>query len=507
MHRLGRRARQRVIFGVLTVAVMSYSLLQSVTVPTLPLLQHEFDTDQATASWVITAQLLAAAVATPIVGRLGDAYGKNRVLVGALACMAIGALIAAAATHIGALIGGRVVQGIGGGIIPLAFGIVRDQFSSHRRAAAISIISSLMAVGFAAGIVVAGPLVAWVGIHGLFVLPAAVATIAAVAAAIVIPPSPTPAEGGVSPWPALLLASWLTAFLLAVSYAPSWGWTSQRVLGLIAASCVIAGAWIVTESRVRVPVIDLAMMRQRAVWSANLVALLVGFSMYASFGFVPQLVQTPSSSGWGLGADVTQAGHVMLAGAAATFVTGLVSARLASRFGAKRLIIAACAVSSLGIVLTVTWHDRLWHVAVSHGITSLGVAVAFALLGVVMVGAVPAHQTGVATGMNANLRTLGGAVGTAVAISIVTASARDDGIPAEHGYVTMFAVLAVVMLLAGGAALLMPSTHPKRKRVGVTAQSSRFSPVQRKHEHILRSGRSEASDVQETIPSNTTPPG
>lgn len=453
--RVRRRAPFWLVFAVLAVCVSSFALVQSTAVPTLALLQVELGSTQSVASWVITAQLLSAAVATPIVGRLGDAFGKNRVLVFAVGALAVGSLIAAAAPTMGVLIGARVVQGIGGGVIPLAFGIARDEFPPHRRAGAIGVISSLIAAGFGVGIVVAGPLVDLVGIHGLFLLPAGVAVLAAVAAALVIPPSPTRSVGGVSVLPALLLAAWLTGMLLAVSQAPQWGWTSPAVLGLVSASLLVCAGWVLAERRAVSPVIDLAMMRQRAVWSANLVAVLVGFSMYASFGYVPQLVQTPASTGWGLGADVTSAGHVMLPGAAATFVAGLVAARLAARFGAKVMVVASCLVSTGGLVGIAMWHDTLWQVALTTSFVSLGIGLVFALLASLMVDAVPPHQTGVATGTNANLRTVGGAIGSAVTTSIVTASAV-AAYPTERGYVVAFALLAVVMVVAAAAGLLVP---------------------------------------------------
>ena len=464
MLRSTRRAPFGLTFAVLAVSVASFSLLQSMTVPTLPLLQEELGADQAAASWIITAQLLAAAVATPIIGRLGDALGKNRVLVVAVGSLAVGSLVAALATSIEVLIAARVVQGIGGGVIPLAFGIARDEFPPHRRASAISIISSLLAVGFGVGIVIAGPIVDVVGLHWLFVIPAVVSALAAVAAAVVIPASPVRAAGGVSILPALLLAGWLTSLLLAVSQAPTWGWLSWEVLGLLALAAVLTAAWVRSEQRAKAPVIDLVMMRRRPVWTTNLVALLVGFSMYSSFGFVPQLLQTPTSTGYGLGATVTQAGLVMLPGATMTFLMGLVATPLSRRFAPKALVVAACAVAAAGMTLTAAWHDAFWHVAVGVGVTSLGIGLAFSMLANLIVAAVPPEQTGVATGMNANLRTVGGAVGSAVATSIVTAHLLADGYASETGYTVTFVLLAVVMLAAALAGLLVPAAGTPERR-------------------------------------------
>ncbi|MDO9377642.1 MAG: MFS transporter [Nocardioidaceae bacterium] len=451
-----RRRSYRATFAVLTISVMSYALVQSMTVPTLPLLQSELGTTQSAVTWVLTAQLLAAAVSTPILGRVGDAVGKNRMLVVAVGALAVGSVVAALATDIGVLIGARVIQGIGGGVIPLAFGIIRDEVPERHRSMAISVVSSLMAVGFGIGIVVAGPILDVLGYHWLFVLPAIVAGLAAVAAFVFVPASPVRTPGGVSVLPAVLLAGWLSAFLLAVSQGPAWGWASPGVLGLLVGAVVLTYAWVRSEQRARVPVVDLQMMRRRPVWAANLVALLVGVSMYASFGFVPQLVQTPSASGWGLGATVTQAGLVMLPSAAATFVAGLVATPLARFFGPKPMVVASCMIGAVGLASTALFHDTLVQTAIGAGITSIGVGLVFALLANLVVAAVPAAQTGVASGMNANLRTVGGAVGSAMATSIVTAQVLPNGFTAEVGYTVTFVVLAVVMALAGFAGLLVP---------------------------------------------------
>ncbi|EFQ84436.1 transporter, major facilitator family protein [Aeromicrobium marinum DSM 15272] len=458
-----RRTHPGVVFAVLAASVMSFSLLQSMSVPTLPLVQEQFGASQAQASWIVTAQLLAASIATPIIGRLGDAYGKNRMLVFAVAALAVGALVAAVAPTIEVMIAARVIQGIGGGVIPLAFGIIRDEMPEHRRSSAISVTSSLLAVGFGVGIVVAGPLIDLIGLHWLFVPPAVVAGGAALAAALVIPTSPVRATGGVSIAPAVLLAGWLSCLLLAVSQGPTWGWTSPAVLGFAVAGVVVLLGWVRAENTARAPVIDLRMMRLKAVWTTHLVALLVGFSMYASFGFTPQLLQTPTASGYGLGLTVTQAGLVMLPAAAATFVMGLVATPLSRRIDPRLLVVAACGISSTGMALTATWHDAAWHVAVGVGITSVGIGLVFALLANLIVAAVPAEQTGVATGMNANLRTMGGAVGAAVATSIVTATVQPSGFATETGYVVTFAVLSAVMLLAALAGLLVPAGPQSRR--------------------------------------------
>ncbi len=457
-----RRSHYLLTYAILAVAVASFSLMQSMTVPVLSTIETEYDTSQSTVTWVLTAYLLSASVFTPIIGRLGDAHGKGRLLVFSLTCLSIGSLIAAVAPSIGVLIAARVVMGVGGGVLPIAFGIIRDEFPEHRIPSAVSFVSSLLAVGFGTGIVIAGPIVEAFGYAWLFWLPAIITAMAAVAAWRFVPESPVRTPGRVPVLPALLLAGWLVALLLGLSQAPKWGWTSPSVIGLVTAALVLCALWITVEQRIDVPLIDMKMMRLRGVWTTNLVALLVGFGMYASFAFLPQLLQTPQSTGYGLGASVTVSGLLMLPIAIANFICGLIAAPFAVRFGAKRVVVAGCLLTATGLTALVQFHDSYAQLVVANAITGFGIGLSFACLGPLIVAAVPPEQTGVASGMNANIRTIGGSIGSAVMSTIVTSRTGAGGLPAESGYTNGFVLLAAMMLVAALAGLLIPSTSRRR---------------------------------------------
>ena len=457
-----RRTHYWLTFAVLAVAVSSYSLMQSLTIPVLSEIERELNTDQNTVTWVLTAYLLSASVFTPIMGRLGDAFGKERLLVLSLVALAAGSLLAALAGSIGVLIIARIIQGVGGGVLPLAFGIIRDEFPHHKVGGAVSVVSSLLAVGFGAGIVLAGPIVSSLGYHWLFWLPFIVTSIAVVAAIVFVPESPVRTPGRISVLPAVLLSSWLVALLLALSEAPKWGWGSGRTIGLLVLAVVLAVAWIRVEQRAAVPLIDMRMMRLPGVWTTNLVALLVGVGMYASFGFIPQFNQTPSSNGYGFGSSVTESGMLMLPSAIATFLTGLVAASIARRVGPKAVVVFGSALGAAGMFMVAFFHDTKTEVAVSNGITGIGIGLAFACLAGLIVGAVPPEQTGVASGMNANIRTIGGSVGTAIMASIVTAHFLPSGFPKEIGYTAGFAVLGGALLLAAIAGLAIPTISAEK---------------------------------------------
>lgn len=457
------RRRRRVTFVVLAVSVSAFALLQSLIVPVLPTIQQEYGTDQATVTWVLTGYLLSASIATPILGRVGDAVGKKKVLVAALAMLAVGSLLAALAPSVGWLIAARVVQGLGGGVLPLSFGIIRDEFD-EQVTGALSVIASLTAVGFGFGIVVAGPIVDLLGYHWLFWLPMIVTALAAVAALVLVPESPSRTPGGVPLLPAVPLAITLVALLLAVSQGNTWGWGSPAVLGLLVTAVLVGAVWVRVESTVAVPLIDLRMMRLRGVWTTNVVGFFVGFGTFASFAFLPQLLQAPPEAGYGFDATISESGHLLVPSALASFLVGFTTARLIGWVGARLVITTGTLISAAAFASIAFFHAEKWQLLAATTAQGLGSGLVFSSLAGVVIASVPRHQTGVASGMNANIRTIGGSIGSAAMAGVLTASLGAAGLPLERGYTIGFGLLAVGMLAATAAAAYLPEVGSTRDR-------------------------------------------
>jgi MFS family permease len=451
--------RYRITFTVLAVAVASFALLQSLVIPVLGTLEQELETDQATITWVLTAYLLSASICTPLLGRVGDGVGKKRMLVLTLCALSIGSLMAALSQSVEWLIVARIVQGAGGGVLPLSFGIIRDEFPREKMNGGFSIIASLAAAGFGIGIVVAGPIVDVLSYHWLFWMPMIATGLAALAALALVPESPVRTPGRIPVLPAVLLSAWLIALLLGLSQGNTWGWGSARVLGLFGAAILLASIWITVETKVAVPLIDMHMMRSRGVLTANVVAALVGFGLYASLGFLPQLLQTPSEVGYGFGATISESGHILLPSAVASFLIGFTTARLVRVLGTRIVVVSGTLATAAAFTSIALWHDATWQLYVATTIQGIGSGLVLSSLAGVVIASVPPEQTGVASGMNANIRTIGGSIGAAVMAGVVTARTGAAGLPLESGYVTGFVVLAVGMLLAASAAALMPNLH------------------------------------------------
>jgi EmrB/QacA subfamily drug resistance transporter len=466
-----------VTFAVILVAVTSYSMLQSLVSPVLPTVQHSLHTTQNTVTWVLTGYLLSASVATPILGRLGDMIGKKKVLVGVLVVLAAGTLLAALATSIGVMIVARVIQGAGGAILPLAFGIVRDEFPQEKVSSAIGITAALLAVGGGLGIVLAGPIVNVLDYHFLFWLPLVFVVLSAVAAALFVPESEVRTPGRISPVAASLLTGSLVALLVALSEGSTWGWGSGRTLGLFAAAVVMGIVWVRVELASATPLVDMTMMRLPAVWTTNLVALLFGAGMYAIIGFLPEFLQTPSGAGYGFGASITASGLYLLPMTVTMFVAGVFSGRLVHRIGSKAVLVIGSGVTAVPMALLAFAHHQSWEIYLSSSLLGVGLGLAFSSMSNLIVESVPGHQTGVASGMNANIRTIGGSIGAAVMSSIVTSKVSAQGLPAASGYTHGFTFLLVVSVLAAGAAVVIPAA----RRRSATPAGDALIPAARVH--------------------------
>ncbi|MDN3359641.1 MFS transporter [Actinomadura sp. DC4] len=448
----------RLTFPVLSAAAASFSMLQSLVSPVLSTIQLDLHTTQATVTWVLTAWLLSASVATPLLGRIGDMTGKQRTLLIALGAIALGCLVSALAPNVGVLIAGRVLQGLGGAVFPLSFGIIRDELPAERVPSAVGVLSAVIAAGGGLGLVLAGPIVTAMGWRWLFWIPVIVVTATALLTRRYVPESPMRSPGRIA-WPAaLLLSGWLVALLIPLSEAPSWGWGSPEVTGLFAAAVVLFAAWVRVELRSPDPLIDMRMMRLPAVWTANAVALLFGAGMFSVYAFLPEFLQVPAAAGYGFGVSVTGAGLLMLPMLVTMAVSGAFSGPIAALIGAKAQLVWGSVCGVVACAGFAAYHDHPWQVGLASAVFGLGLGLAYASMTSLVVQSVPAEQTGVASGMNANIRTIGGSIGTAVVSSVITARPRPDGLPHESGFTHGFLLLALAAAVTVGLALLVPST-------------------------------------------------
>jgi MFS family permease len=461
---VSRRSPAALIFALLSVSAGSFAMLQSLISPVLPTVQHALHTSQAGVSWVLIAWLLSASVATPVLGRAGDIIGKEKTLLVILGAIAVGSLVAALAPNIEVMIAGRVIQGLGGAVYPVSFGIIRDEFEPRRVPSAIGALSSVIAVGGGIGTVLAGPITAGLGWRWLFWIPLVIVAIVGVLCYFFVPESPVRSGGRVNWTASALLGVWLVALLLPVSEGQVWGWGSPTAIAMFGVAGAAFSAWVVVESRSANPVIDMRMMRRRAVWTTNLVALLFGAAMFSVLTYLPQFIEAPRTAGYGFGASVTVAGVIILPMLVTMAAGGMASGPIHHVVGFKAQLAWGSAFLGAGSLGFAFWNAAAWQVAIGCAVFGLGLGLAYSAMTSVIVQAVPRVQTGAATGMNTNIRNVGGAVGTALVTAVITATARPDGLPSAGGYAVAFTALAAIASAAVLLSLLIPVT-PGRSHV------------------------------------------
>src|SRR5215212_1126596 len=362
---------------ILSTAALAFALAQTTLIPALGELAGELHTDASGVAWTLTGYLLSAAVCTPVFGRLGDMFGKRRLLVISLAVFGAGSVVAALAQSLGLLVAGRVLQGAGGGIFPLCFAIIRDEFPREKVSSSIGLISATFGIGGGAGLIIGGTLVDGASYHWIFWLGAAMAVAAAVLTQLLIPESPNRAPGRIDFRGAAVLAVGLVLPLLAIARASQWGWGSARTLGMIAAGIVILAGWVALERRTKQPLADVELLGRPPVLMTNIATLLVGFGMFGSFILIPQLAEAPESTGYGFGLSATGAGLLMLPGALVMLVAGPFAGVLVRRFGGRVPLSLGAIISAAALALMAVEHSSQGAMLAWNVVLSIGIGLAF----------------------------------------------------------------------------------------------------------------------------------
>jgi MFS family permease len=450
------RRTSRPLFALLALSVTAYTILQTCVTPILPMLSRHFNSGPGLTSWVATATLLSASVLAPILGSVGDAKGKNRVLAASLAAAAGGCVISAAAPTIEVLLAGRMLQGAGAGVVPLAFGIIRDEFPPHRVPTTVGRLSALLGAGSAIGYVIAGPIVGVLSYAWIFWLPAVVLAAAAVLSVFMVPPSPrNPAER----IPLLTVGVFslaLVALLAAISQAPGRGWSSPVVICLSLLALVGGGAWVCLELKGTSSLIDVRMLQSSAQWATGGAALMLGFGLYATLTFLPQFLQAPSEIGYGFSMSVTDSGLMLLPLSIAFLAAGFSFGWAERLVSSARLLACGSLVSGISLILAGVVQSTPARLIGFATLFGFGVGLAFAALSDLVIRATPPHQTAVASAVNTNLRLIGGAVGVAATATVLASSdGNASGYPSASGFSAAFLLLGCVVLAGCAFAMLL----------------------------------------------------
>jgi EmrB/QacA subfamily drug resistance transporter len=460
----GRRPRTGLIVLYLSLGGLSFAVLQSMVAPALSTIGKDLNASTGSVSWILTAYLLSASVLTPIFGRLGDIAGKRRILIVVLSLLLVGTVLAALAPNLAVLIVARALQGAAGAVLPLSIGIVRDELPKEQVSTTIGLLSAIFGIGAGVGIVAAGPIVQNLGWAWLFWLPAVLIVVALLGVIFGMPESPVRKPGRLDLVGTGILTVSLVSILLAVSEGETWGWGSFATVGLLVLGAVTLAVFVLVELRVKEPLIDVRLFRIRGVWTAHVVALILGFAMFGTFVLVPTLLQLPSVLGYGFGRSVSEAGLLLLPTVGAMIVFGPLAGIAIRKIGPKPPMVVGGIAVAAAFLVPALGHGELWQIIVSGILTGMGIGLALASTSNAIIESVPANQTGEAISANTIARTIGSSVGTAVIAAIISSHTTAQGLPTDDAFSVGFwacAVIAVVAILAGIAA---PSLRKRREQ-------------------------------------------
>jgi EmrB/QacA subfamily drug resistance transporter len=446
------------VVATLSLATLAFSIGQTAVVPALPELAHALHTTSNDVTWTLTGYLICGAVFMPLLGRLGDTLGQRRVLVVALCVYAVGGVVSAVGGTIGAVIVGRMLQGVGGGVLPLCFSIIRHEVTASRRPLALGLISSIGGVGSAVGLAVGGLMIDHLSFRWIFWSGTLLAAIAAVAAHVFLEETNQDRQsGGIDVRGGVVLAVGISTVMFGLSRASSWGWGNGRTLGLVALGLLVLLIFVNVEARTERPLVDVGLLGTRQILTTNVATMFVGFGVFVSFVLVPQLAETPSSSGYGFGAGATRAGLLLVPGCIAMMIFGPLCAPLSRRIGMRGTLALGAVIGALGLVGLALAHGSELSIAAVTVVTLSGLGLALAAVPSLIVEAVPPQKAGESTGVNTLSRYVGSSVGAQTAAAMLAATVTASrSFPTEAAYEQAFVVSAGVIAGVCVMAALIP---------------------------------------------------
>lgn len=464
--RLTRLPPQGAIVTVLALAGLCSSFMFTLVVPIQSKLPELLDSSREDTAWVVTATLVASAIFTPIAGRLGDMYGKRRIVLVLLAVMVAGSVIAALSQDIVGIIVGRALQGAVVGVVPLGIAILRDVLHESRVPSAIALISATLGVGGALGLPLSALITERADWHWLFWTSAGLGAVVFALVLWIVPPSVLRTAGRFDYIGAAGLAVGLIGVLLAVSRGNEWGWMSPPVLACGLGGIVVLLLWGWYELRAGDPLLDLRIAARPAVLLTNLSSVAFGFALFASNVIYPQMLELPVATG-GFGLSLIAASLVVMPSGIVMMIISPVSGRLSRVVGPKLLLVIGAAAVVLAYGFTLAFSSEVWQILVANLLIGVGIGFAFAAMPMLIMRSVPQTETGASNGLNALFRSLGTSTAAAVIGAVLaTFVVEVDGqaIPTAAAFDISFLIGTGAAAVALVVALFIPARRAPEER-------------------------------------------
>jgi MFS family permease len=453
-------ARQGPWLFFIGLGALVVSLSQTLLVPVIGTLPAELDTSVDNVQWLLTSTLMVGAVAVPVLGRMGDMFGKRRMLLVALAALTVGSLITALTSNIALLILGRSIQGLSMAAIPLGISLLSSLLPKEKAGTGIAIVSAMLGVGGAFGLPLAGLIAENADFHALFWVMFGAGVVAFVGILAMVPESPSISGGRVDLPGALLLGGALVSLLLPLSESGDWGWGSSRVIGLLGLSVVLLLVFVWWQRRAAGPLVDLVAFRRRPIVLTNIASVLFGFALFASMIGTAAYVQAPEATGYGFGTSLMVGGLAMLPSGLCMLLLAPVAAKLVARRGAHQTLALGAVIVAVGWLMRIVVDGSLTEVIIGSTVVGAGTGIGYAAMPALINAYTPSSEIAAANGLNTLMRSVGSSLASAIGGSLLAAHTMNLGgveLPSLSGYHVLFAACAAAAIVAALVALAIPS--------------------------------------------------
>jgi MFS family permease len=469
----------RLLFPVLVFSGFVVAIISTLGSPMIPTIAREQNVSLETAQWLLTITLLVGAVATPLNGRLADGPWRRQTILISLGLVFIGAIISALSDTFPPFIAGRALQGIGQATIPLTIATARDFLPKEKVRSSIGVLSITTAAGVGLGYPITGLIAEHFDYHAGFWFAAFVTALALIAVYLVVPANSKTERRPLDLVGALLLSLGLLALLLPISQGGRWGWGSTQAVSLFVAAAVLLGLWVAQELRAAHPLVELRLLAHRFVLAADVIAVLMGVGLYSMSSLVNRYVQTPSEAGYGLNSTLLVTGLMLTPLSVGSVLASQVSSRLTRRLGPGLVLAIGSALTGADMLYLAVARTYWWEIVIATFVLGIGVGLTFAMMPALIIRSVPANETGSATGLNQVLRLVGGSIGSAASVAILTAHQPAGAhYTTNHGYTVAFAIGGTLCLLAAVVSLLLIGRTGANSAPEVTpARSPEFAGV------------------------------
>jgi MFS family permease len=450
---------QIAVVAIVSVAGLMVSLTMSVLIPVLPQVADDLHSSTTSTEWLLTSTLLAAGVAVPIVGRLGDMYGKRLMLMMCAGFLAIGSLICGLSRSLVPLIIGRGVTGLSLAAVPLGISLITVTLPARRALFGVALVSATLGIGGALGLPLAGFVGEHTDYHLLFWILLAGGVMSLLGSWLFLTEPPQRGVGRFDLPGALLLAVALLCLLVPLSEAAVWGWGSPRTIGLLVIAAVLLVSFVLMERRTRSPLVDIAANARPALLRTNIASVCIGFAMFASFIGTAAYVQAPRASGYGFGTSIVVSGLCMLPSGLAQLALSPVSAVISRRFGPKITLCTGGLVVAAGFASRIVMTGTLWEIVVGTTVAGAGIGIAFAAMPALISLGAPHSEIAAANGLNSLSRASGSSLASAIGGTVLASSVVVVGgvaFPSLAAYRILFAFCAAAAALGAAIALLVP---------------------------------------------------